>query len=62
MKNTDFVTINIYNNDYADVVTEQGTIYTDRQGAYGFIAAARTTHKEVGYTRYANGDQTYWFN
>ena len=62
MKNTDFVIVRLYNNINADVVTENGTIYTDRQGAYGFIAAARTSHKEVAWKRYENGDQTYWFN
>ena len=62
MKNTDFVIVRLYNNNNADVVTENGTIYTDKEGAYEAIISARTSHKEVAYKRYENGDQTYWFN
>ena len=62
MKNTDFVVVSIYNNGNADVVLENKTIYTDKEGAYGYIMAARTTMKEVAWKRYENGDQVYWFN
>lgn len=62
MKNTDYITITLYNNGNADIKTINGTIYTNRQNAYSFIAAARTSHKEVAWKRYENGDQTYWFN
>ena len=62
MFNSDFVTVRIYNNGNADVEMENKTIYTDKNGAYGYILAARKSMNEVAWTRYENGDQVYWFN
>ena len=59
---TDYIIVRFYNTGYADVVTEQGTLYTDKAQGESWVRLARMKGYREMWKRYDNGDQTYWFN
>lgn len=59
---TNYVVVRIYNNDQADIETENNVLYTDRKTAMEYIAAARHNGYNETFKKFNNNDQTYWFN
>ena len=61
--NSDFVIVSLNNNGCAYIQLDGKEFETSRENGESWILLARMSGmKEVGWTRYENGDQQYWFN
>ena len=60
---SNWVIINIYNNGYADIITEDNTEYVNKGYAESYILMIRKNNafQECGYNHYKNGDTSYTF-